>query len=470
MSKRLLSLRTRVLAAMLAIGLAGLAAAYLAFDQVEHGSERTQVMQDESHAARIVASQAAAGATAGRIAAFQRLLGDEQLIVYRSGHPVFKGPPNPDRPLVTVTSVFSGGRVVLVGDLDSVRQLSLKLTIVAAAAMALLLAGAVAGTGALVKGVTNPLARAARVADQMAAGDLSARMGEAGPQEFGRLARAFDSMGERLEKSDRAQRQFLADLAHEIVTPLNVVTGFAIAALDGTLEDDEQRREATMLINSESERLSSLLDDVRHLTFLDLAESVRQTRVDLDAAVDDVVARMRPMARSRGLLLVGHSRRGHNPRHVTVDADRRLIATVLANLVTNAIRYTPPGGRVDVSVTERRHEAILTVKDTGIGIAAEHKDKIFDRLYRVDEARLRATGGSGLGLAIVRRAVLRMGGRIELDSEPGAGAEFRVVLPASAGERSASGPGSEDRSGAGGSPAGGAGDSPGDLPVRPHVR
>jgi signal transduction histidine kinase len=102
---------------------------------------------------------------------------------------------------------------------------------------------------------------------------------------------------------------------------------------------------------------------------------------------------------------------------------------IVDNLLSNAIRYTPPGGRIDLQVRRRQPGLIVAVKDTGVGIAPEHQRRVFDRLYRVDEARDRASGGSGLGLAIAQRAARALGGRLELESEPGRGSEFRLVLP-----------------------------------------
>ena len=110
-------------------------------------------------------------------------------------------------------------------------------------------------------------------------------------------------------------------------------------------------------------------------------------------------------------------------------SDRRLLETVASNLLSNALRYTPEGGRVEVHVRQHRGRVVLMVRDNGVGIAPEHQQRIFERLYRVDSARNRATGGSGLGLAIAQRAAQSLGGHIELESTPGRGSEFRLVLP-----------------------------------------
>ncbi len=174
----------------------------------------------------------------------------------------------------------------------------------------------------------------------------------------------------------------------------------------------------------ESDRLQQLLDDVRHLHRLELAESVRQEQVDLGALCAETGQRFRLAAGAAGVTLVVCA------EQVPVRADPRLIDAVVNNFVSNAIRYTPAGGRVRIVAQRGRSVAVIAVRDTGMGIGPEHLERIFDRLYRVDEARDRATGGFGLGLAIARRAAQSLHARIEVTSTPGEGSEFRLLLPA----------------------------------------
>jgi signal transduction histidine kinase len=138
------------------------------------------------------------------------------------------------------------------------------------------------------------------------------------------------------------------------------------------------------------------------------------------------------------------ARDGNVELHLTADdrdvtTDARLLEMIGANLLANAIRYTPSGGSVQFELRRRANELVLRVRDTGVGIPSQHQKRIFERLYRVDSTRDRATGGSGLGLAIVHRAVQTLGGRVELDSTPGQGSEFRVILPTDSSPRTASG-------------------------------
>ena len=295
--------------------------------------------------------------------------------------------------------------------------------VVTAVAAILLTAEAWLAATVLVRTVRRPVTRAIEAADRLAAGDLSARMGEVGPEEFAHLGRAFDGMAGRLQQADAEQKRFLADLAHEIATPLSAVSGFAFALVDQSAQTVSERSEAAAIVVHESDRLHQLLDDVRHLHRLELAESVRREQVDIDLLCTETAQRFRLAAEQAGVLLLVCS------EQVSVVADPRLLDTVVNNFVSNAIRYTPAGGRVQIRAGRRRSAAVIAVRDTGIGIAPSHLERIFDRLYRVDEARDRATGGSGLGLAIARRAAQSLGARIEVESKPGEGSEFRLFLP-----------------------------------------
>ena len=297
-------------------------------------------------------------------------------------------------------------------------------TLVAGAVAALLIAEAWLGATVLVHTVRKPVGRAIETADRLAAGDLSARMAISGPEEFAHLGRAFDSMAAQLQQADTEQKRFLADLAHEIATPLSAVSGFAFALVDHSAHTAAERAEAAAIVVRESDRLRQLLDDVRNLHRLELAESVRQEQVDIHELCTETARRFQLTAQNAQITLLVCA------EQVSVIADPRLMDAVVNNFVSNAIRYTPAGGRVQIQAHRSRSAAVVAVRDTGIGIGPEHLDRIFDRLYRVDEARDRATGGSGLGLAIARRAAQSLGARLEVESTPGHGSEFRLLLPA----------------------------------------
>ena len=303
---------------------------------------------------------------------------------------------------------------------------TIEFTLVAAAVLAIVIAVAFTVATLLIRALRVPIEQATEAARRVAAGDLGARIGGLREGEFAELGDTFDDLAARLEASDRDQRRFLADVAHEIATPVNAIRGFATAIADGTMTSEDDLVDALALIDNQGRRLDSLLHDLRELTTLDLTETVRAERIDLGELCTQLVARFRPQAAAAGIDLQLETGPAAG---LTFQSDRRLMETVLDNLLSNAVRYTPPGGRIRVSTTADRARIIIAVRDTGLGIAPEHRKRIFERLYRIDEARDRASGGSGLGLALAQRAARTIGGTIEVDSEQGVGSEFRLVIP-----------------------------------------
>jgi len=444
MLARLTSLRLWLVVAMLSAALVGLAGAYLSYGRIQASQERASDRAKDSRTAAAIAAQAAAGADRARFSAMQAALPYDQLIVIRNGKRQFAGPPPVGGELeLSLTVPFRGGRVIL-RDYESAKQSDLvALTLVAAGVILLVILAALAAATLVTRAVREPIERAVAAADRLAGGDLSARMGTSGPEELVRLAQAFDSMAERLESAERDQRQFLADVAHEIATPTNAISGYGIALADGSVRSEAERIEARSLIESETRRLTGMIEDLRALTRLDLTEEVRHLQLDLATVGQAAAARFLPIARAQSVEL------GVDVRHAPVEADERLLGMILDNLLSNAIRYTPAGGRIDLRVRRRGHELVVAVRDTGVGIAPEHQRRVFDRLYRVAEARDRASGGTGLGLAIAQRAARALGGRLELESELGRGSEFRLVLPDSGrrrGSGSRTGPASAEES------------------------
>lgn len=430
MLARLVSLRLRLLVAMVGTGLVALALAYVLVVHFQAGDDRAADQAKAKAIAEQLARRIARDqrdepddVNAEHLTAFQALLPNDQLVVERRGRRLYTGPGRRGQELeVTGRARFPGGSVTVRDHSGPRHGRPVTATVVGASvAIALILAAVIVAT-LLMRAVRGPLERAIVAADRVAAGDLSARMGTAGPEEFAHLGRAFDGMAQRLEDADREQRRFLADVAHEIATPINTVSGFALALADGTLADPGERAEATDLIAHDTARLRSLLDDLRSVTRVDLAETVRREPVDLAALCRRVAARFARDARAADVSLQVRA------RSATIVSDERLLETILSNLVANALRYTPAGGRVTLSLQRHRHESVVSVADTGIGIAPEHRGRVFDRLYRVDDARARDDGGSGLGLAISQRAAHALGGWIELTSELGKGSEFRLVL------------------------------------------
>jgi signal transduction histidine kinase len=425
MIERLTSLRVWLLAAMLATAVVTLVAGNFIVNRLSASSARAADQAKGLIVARAVASQVHGGAGVPQLRALQQMLPNDQILVIRHGSTVFAGPPRASRPLeLTVHAPFPGGQVILRDHQGPAQGGLAQETLVAGVIAALIIGEAWLAATVLVRTVRKPVGRAIGTADRLAAGDLSARMGASGPEEFAHLGRAFDGMAAQLQQADTEQKRFLADLAHEIATPVTAVSGFALALADGSAGTAAERAEAAGIISHESNRLQRLLDDVRNLNRLELAGTARPAKVDIDALCEETARRFRFAAQNATVSLVVH------PGHVSVIADPRQIETVVDNFVSNAIRYTPARGRVEIRPRRRRSAAVIAVRDTGIGIARQHLERIFDRLYRVDEARDRATGGSGLGLALARRAAQSLGARIEVQSKPGEGSEFRLILPA----------------------------------------
>jgi two-component system sensor histidine kinase BaeS len=421
------SLRFWLLVAMVTSATVGLVAAVLLFRHIEHANEHVADVAKARRQAETIAGQVRDGAGPRHLAALQELLVSDRITVVRAGKVLFAGP----RPQgggrdyeLQVTTRFPGGLVRVADYTTPGSGATLDVALITGGLLALVIGAAFLAATLVTRAVRAPVQRAIDAAERVSQGDFSARMGTSGPEELVKLGSAFDEMAERLERADRDQRQFLADVAHEIATPVNAVSGFALALADGAAEQEQDRREARGVIEAQSARLGDLLRDLRELTQLDLTEEVRVQPVALREFGERLLAGFRPAARAAdiGLRLTASRRE--------VLTDPRLLEMIVSNLISNAIRYTPAGGTVRVGLGSRGEEVLLRVRDTGVGISPEHQRRIFERLYRVDDTRARATGGSGLGLAIVRRAVQTLGGRIELDSTPGQGSEFRVILPA----------------------------------------
>ncbi|MGA9858490.1 MAG: HAMP domain-containing sensor histidine kinase [Solirubrobacteraceae bacterium] len=423
MTARFASLRLWLLIAMIASAAVGLGAAVVLFRHVENSHERAADTAKALGEARFIATQAQAGADAAQLTALQGVLLNDQVTVVRGGRTIFRGPARPGREFeLRVQAPFPGGLVRIVDYTSPAASTTLELTLITAGVLALVIAAAIVTATVVARAVRGPVGRAIDAAERVSRGELSARMGSSGPEELVKLGRAFDEMAARLERADRDQRQFLADVAHEIATPVNTVSGFALALADGAAHEPQQREEARALITTETGRLRDLLTDLRQLTHLDLAEGVRPAIVELQPFAQQLVTRFRQAAAAAGIRLT------FAVAGTEVRTDPRLLEMIASNLLSNAIRYTPAGGHVTLRVRRRGDKLVLSVRDDGVGIAPEQQQRIFERLYRVDSTRDRATGGSGLGLAIAHRAAHNLGGHIELDSALGRGSEFRLVV------------------------------------------
>ncbi|HHS97997.1 MAG TPA: HAMP domain-containing protein [Chloroflexi bacterium] len=278
--------------------------------------------------------------------------------------------------------------------------------------------------GLLFRSIIGPLRRLTVASQAIAAGDLSARAPVRGRDEVAQLAAAFNQMAESLERAEEARRHQTADIAHELRTPLTVIQGTLEAMVDGVYPAN---RENLLAALAQVRTLVRLVEDLRILALADAGQlRLHRAPLDLRPLLEEVVEAHRPQARERGIALDLEA----PPALPLVLADRDRLAQVMGNLLSNAVRYVPEGGHVSVRVEDRGREVAVAVVDDGPGVAEEDLERLFDRFWRGDPARRRATGGSGLGLAIARHIVEAHSGRIWAEPTPGGGLTVIFTLPA----------------------------------------
>ena len=293
----------------------------------------------------------------------------------------------------------------------------------------LLWAVAVAGVGGLLL-VSLTSRRALRsvraltfAARRMGAGDLTQRVDAGGRDEIGELSRTFNGMADALERAERQRRHLVADVAHELRTPLSNVQGYVEALRDGVLEPDAQ---TLATIHQQVLYLSELVEDLRLLADTEAGDfTLHLESGSLADALRDCIEGVRARAEAKGVALA--SRLPASAPDVLFDRTR--LAQVVGNLLDNALRHTPPGGSVSVTLEFGADVAAVSIRDTGEGIPEEQLPFVFDRFYRVDPSRSRITGGVGLGLTIARQLVEAHGGSIRAESTPGQGTTFVIELP-----------------------------------------
>jgi two-component system sensor histidine kinase BaeS len=289
-----------------------------------------------------------------------------------------------------------------------------------------LVVAALAGSLAF-RRIGRPIADLMAAADSIANGDLSVRVDEHIPGEFGRLASRFNRMTAELERAEQRRHNMTADIAHELRTPLHIIQGNLEGIVDGVYEPTGEHIAATL---EETRLLTRLVNDLQTLSLAEAGQlplhPVRFAAADLLA---DVAASFAGPAAEQGVDLRVEA--PDDARGLELNADPDRLDQVLSNLVANSLRYTPPGGRITLRAAPAPGPAgvRLTVADTGTGIPQEDLPYVFDRFWRGDRSRARVPGtGSGLGLAIAKQLVLAHGGTINVDSQPGQGTVFTIEL------------------------------------------
>jgi len=330
-----------------------------------------------------------------------------------------------------VTTPWRGMRAVI-GDLT----FSFAVAGVLAAVISLILAVLVA------RSISRPLQRVMAATEEIARGNYDFTLNITSPCEVHRLATSFNKMVRQVQASRQAQRDFVANVSHELKTPLTSIQGYSQAILDGTAREEAVQR-AAGIIHDEAERMRRLVEDLLDLARIESGQVVMaQEPVDLRQVLGDCMDRLALRAQESGITLSLNV-----PTLPLLSGDKDRLAQAITNLLDNALKYTPAGGRVTVEAAEvseiqalRTVEptlapavllpaVVVTVSDTGPGIPPDELDRIFERFYQVDKSRARGKGGIGLGLAIVQEIVAAHGGRVAVQSIVGVGSKFIVALP-----------------------------------------
>jgi signal transduction histidine kinase len=294
--------------------------------------------------------------------------------------------------------------------------------------LAAALAAAVSATLAslfVARRIVRPLRLMRAATRRIAAGRYDERVPAESEDELGDLAESFNAMAKTLQATEQRRLDLISDVSHELRTPLSTIEGYMEGLIDGVVEPSD---ETWALVHSEAERLRRLVDDLQQLARAEAGRlALREESVSPQDAIRQVAAGLTPLFEAREITLKIEIRKGMLP--VLTDPDR--LAQVLTNLLSNALRHTPAGGRVTAEAEPRKDHVLFRISDTGEGIASEHLPHVFERFYRADRARSREDGGSGLGLAISKALVEAMGGEIRAESEgSGRGASFFFTLPA----------------------------------------
>ena len=267
--------------------------------------------------------------------------------------------------------------------------------------------------------ITRPVRRLAKAADEVAEGRYDVALPDVGRDEIGDLAESFREMAQRLAESEELERNFLMTVSHELRTPLTAIRGHVEALREGFIEDPEMQAASLDVIASEGARLERLVGEVLDLAKLDARRfTVLREEVDMARLVDQAYAVFGEHAKERN---IDYRQEVESEPVILSDGDR--VLQIITNLLSNAFRWTPDGGRVDVALSVDNGRISVSVEDSGPGIGAEERERIFRPFWTHDGK------GTGLGLAIARELAVALGGEIELDSQVGRGSRFELILP-----------------------------------------
>ncbi len=338
------------------------------------------------------------------------------------------GPNNKSLLIASVPYQSKDGQRFLVevgASLEPVQAVLNRVMLLLALTLAAMLAVATSGGYLLVRRALAPVGKIAGSAEQITLHNLKDRLPIAQTgDELERLSVSLNHMIARLEDALQHNRRFIADASHELRTPLTIMRGELESIVDETQSVPEVQRTAASVLE-EVERLARIVEGLFAVSRLDAGEAQKESvQFDLAGLATSTAEQMCLLAEDKGITISSNA-----PAPVTIEGDRARLKQVVVNLLDNAIKYTPDGGRIRLSVITSDGKAVLEVEDNGIGIPAEARPHIFERFFRVDKARSREMGGAGLGLSIVKSICTAHGGRVDFQSTEGAGSRFIVELP-----------------------------------------
>lgn len=292
--------------------------------------------------------------------------------------------------------------------------------------LVILVAG-LAASYLLARSITVPLRNLSRAAEQIERGNFEQEVKVETKDEIGNLAAIFNRMAESLAFNNKARRQLFANIAHELRTPLAIIQGHLEGMLDGVIERNDEQIAS---LHEEAIRMNRLIKDLRDLSLAEVRQLAHENMpVDVNQLLSRALLMIKPMADEKNISMI--CALAEQLPEISGDADR--INQVFYNILVNAIRYSPKGGlvQVDTKLEEAYGQpwVAISFKDSGVGIPEEDLPHIFEYFYRADKSRDRKSGGSGLGLAIVQQLVEMHGGRVIVQSKPGQGSTFKVLLP-----------------------------------------
>jgi two-component system OmpR family sensor kinase len=287
----------------------------------------------------------------------------------------------------------------------------------------------------IARSIAKPLQRITAATEEIASGNYDQTLDITSPDEVGRLAASFNTMAHEVKASRQTQRDFVANVSHELKTPLTSIQGFSQAILDGTADDEENRHRAVEIISNEANRMSRLVDELLDLARIESGQiKMLREPVDLAKVLEGCIEKFDLQAGEGNVALVLDA-----PALPLVTGDKDWLAQVFANLLANALKHTPPEGKVTIKAQEVKETRAgrvaqgsaveTTVTDTGVGIPPADLEHIFERFYQVDKSRAGKDRGVGLGLTIAKQIIEIHEGTIQVESVRDLGTKFTVVLP-----------------------------------------